>query len=37
MQKGLQFILIKTLEKENRHLETEAAALDNGAAWYFHI
>lgn len=37
MQKGLQLILIKISEKEHRHLQTEAAALDNGAAWYFHI
>lgn len=37
MQKGLQFILIRTSEKENRHLETEVAALDNRAAWHFHI
>lgn len=37
MEKGLRFILIETSEKENRHLETEAAALENGGAQYFHI
>lgn len=37
MQKGLQFILTKTSKKENRHFEIEAEALDNRAAWYFHI
>jgi len=35
--KAVTVILIKTSEKENIHLETEAAALDNGVAWHFHI
>jgi len=30
--KAVTVILIKTSEKENIHLETEAAALDNGVA-----